>query len=149
MALHRADLLVDLGLTPSLSCPKCVINYIDPDQEDACLADCCKFDFEEPTSPAEILREWSEDVLREAYRTAGMRLYSKWAGRLNRLDDDRLLANTVRLRHIFPNYDLEELGRILDALRSASITLDPVRWRTWMNDEEYALLLLKQSTGTE
>lgn len=146
---HRAELLIDLELMPSLCCPKCVINYIDPDYDDSCLADCCQYEFEAPTSHMEILQEWIEDVLREAYRTAGIRLYSKWAERLNPSNDDRLLVNTLRIRHIFPNYDMDEFGRILDALRSSSITLDLGRWQNWLNDEEYSLLLLKQSAETE
>ena len=146
---YRAELLADLQMTPSIACPTCVINYVDNELPDTCNTDCCQYEFEAPTSDAEILSEWTEGVLREAYRTAGIRLYLKWAERLGRPNDDRLLVNTLRKRHLYENYDLEELGRILDALRADGVTLDTSRWQNWMNAEEYALLLLKQSAETE
>lgn len=148
-ALNRTELLVDLELTPSLCCPTCVIHCIDPDWDDTCRSDCCQYEFEESTSPAEVLQEWTEDVLREAYRTRGIRLYLKWAERLGRMNDEQLLMDRLHSRRIFVNYDLEEFGRILDALQAAGVTLEPGRWQNRMNDEEFALLILKQSTQTE
>lgn len=134
---YRDEIIADLRMMSSIACPTCAIHYVDNEQDGACRTDCCQYEYDDP---AEALREWAEGLLREVYRVAGIRLYLKWADRLGRLATDRILVNTLRHRHTYEDYDLEELGRILDALRAAGITLDPARWREWMNDEEYAVL---------
>lgn len=140
VAQYRAELIADLRMMSTIACPKCAIRYIDNEQEDACRTDCCQYEFEEPTSDADTLREWTEGVVCEMYRAGGMRLFLKWAERLNRMGDARILTTILRRRHLYENYDLEELGRILNALRAESITLDRSRWQNWMNDAEYSLL---------
>lgn len=147
---YRTELIADLEMMTSIACPTCAINYADNEQEDACRTDCCQYEFEAPTSDAEILREWKVDVLREMYRTGGVRLFLKWAERFGCRSDKERLLDMFHYHHIYRNYDLEELGLILDALNAANVRIeDPSRWRNRMTEQEYALLLLKQSTETE
>jgi hypothetical protein len=141
VARCRDELIADLRMMTSIACPKCAIHYVDNEQEDACRTDCCQYEFEAPTSDAEILREWKVDVLREMYRTEGVRLFLKWADRFGcRFDKERLL-DMFHYHHIYPNYDLEELSRILDALAAANARIEhPSWWRNRMTEREYALL---------
>ena len=83
----RADLIADLELTPSLCCPNCVITYVDGDQEGCCYysrrggALNCVFDFDEPISMKEVVREWVYAVLKECRRMGGAQLEAKWRAR--------------------------------------------------------------------
>lgn len=82
----RADLITDLELTASLCCPNCVITYVDGDQEGCCYYSRrgklnCIFDFDEPISMAEVVREWIYAVLKEIKREKGEEMEAKWRAR--------------------------------------------------------------------
>jgi hypothetical protein len=82
----RADLIADLELSPSLCCPNCVITYVDGDQEGCCYYSRrrvlnCVFDFDEPISMKEVVREWVYAVLKECRRIGGAQLEAKWRAR--------------------------------------------------------------------
>lgn len=140
-AQHRNELLSDLRMMPSIACPTCAIHYVNNEWEDTCNTDCCQYEFEEPTSDAEIFGEWKVDALREMYRTGGIRLFLKWAERFGCRSDKEILLDTLGYRRIYENYDLEEMGRILDVICAANIRIDNhAMFRSHANDAEYALL---------
>jgi hypothetical protein len=69
-AQFRDELHRDLGYTPSLCCPKCVITYIDTGYEGDCYHDSednmaivCAFDYED-TPLTEVIGYWKEAVLK-------------------------------------------------------------------------------------
>jgi hypothetical protein len=77
----REELQADLRLLPELSCPKCVITYVDGEQEGCCYytrtgALECAFDFEEPIAMKEVVQEWIDAVLK-AFRHE-RELMTKW-----------------------------------------------------------------------
>jgi hypothetical protein len=68
-AQFRDELQRDLGYTPSLCCPKCVITYIDTGYEGDCYHDgeggpiVCAFDYDNTPLP-EVVGYWKEGVLK-------------------------------------------------------------------------------------
>lgn len=141
-AQHRNELLADLEKDPTKVCPTCVISLVDNDEISTCFTGRCQYEFEEPTSDSELFGEWKVDTLREMYRTGGIRLFLKWAERFGCRSDKECLLDALHYRRIYENYDLEELGRILDAICAANIrdVGDRALVRGSMNDAEYALL---------
>lgn len=141
VAQYRDELIADLRMMSSIACPKCIIRYVDNEQEDACRTDCCQYEYEEPTPEERVLEYWMEETLQEMYRVGGVRLHEKW--RKERFGDaytgDVALQFDWILRHrdLYDGYDLEELGRILDmGVFARHYTF----WKSCMTDAEYALL---------
>ena len=80
----RDELINDLNLTSSLSCPKCVITYVDNYQEGCCFYSGkkkpilnCIFDFEN-TIEKEAVNEWIYAVLKMIKREYNDELAEKW-----------------------------------------------------------------------
>lgn len=88
----RDELQADLCLIPRLSCPKCVITYMDGECEDCCFYARngefnCVFDFRMPIKMEEVVREWQDAVLKMCLREQGKELEAKWRARF--LEDPR------------------------------------------------------------
>ena len=106
VAQFREELLADLELQPSLSCPKCCIRYIgeyddccryerlidsdsDSDDDSPITAETlatkyelvCQFDYID-TSMQEVLNEWTERLLKDCQETGGDALREKWAQKI-------------------------------------------------------------------
>ena len=82
----RDELLVDLFLVPRLSCPKCVITYVDDEREDCCYYSRdgslnCVFDFNMPIKMEEVVQEWKDAVLKICRWEHGAELEAKWRAR--------------------------------------------------------------------
>ena len=99
----RAELIADLNLSPSITCPTCCITYVgeyddccryerigDSDSDsDAVTAEVlateyelvCVFDFED-TPMKEVLDEWTERLLKDCYAVGGDELRQKWAKKI-------------------------------------------------------------------
>lgn len=82
----RDELQKDLFLLPELSCPKCVITYVDGEREDCCFYANdgrfnCVFDFEMPIKMKEVVQEWKDAVLKICKREQGLELEAKWRAR--------------------------------------------------------------------
>lgn len=96
----REELLVDLQLMSSISCPKCCITYVDNDYEDCCRYErisslneeeevitkdvlardyelVCVFDYYD-TKIEEVISLWKEKVLKDCYDVGGEDLQEKW-----------------------------------------------------------------------
>ena len=105
----REELLVDLQLMSSISCPKCCITYVDNDYEDCCRYErisssskkeeeeeevitkevlardyelVCVFDYYD-TKIEEVISLWKEKVLKDCYEVGGEELKEKWRLKLN------------------------------------------------------------------
>jgi hypothetical protein len=83
----RAELQADLCLQQNLSCPKCVITYVDGEREDCCFYARggvlnCVFDFTMPIKMEEVVGEWKDAVLKMCRREQGPALEAKWRSRL-------------------------------------------------------------------
>ena len=98
----RAELIVDLELSPSISCPKCCIMYVG-EYEDCCryerISDSdsdseddevitqeilnkkyslvCQFDYYN-TDMKEVINEWTEKLLKLCYEVGDTELKNKW-----------------------------------------------------------------------
>ena len=106
----RAELIADLGLSPSISCPKCCITYVgeyddccryeriesdsDSDSDSECSDEiiteevlstkyelACVFDYYD-TTMKEVLDEWTEKLLKLCYTVGGETLQQKWAQKI-------------------------------------------------------------------
>lgn len=103
----REELLVDLQLMSSITCPKCCITYVDNDYEDCCRYErissskkdeneeiitkevlaqkyelVCVFDYYD-TDLKEVISLWKEKVLKDCYEVGGEELQEKWRLKLN------------------------------------------------------------------
>lgn len=102
VAQFRKELIADLELQPSLSCPKCCIRYIgeyddccryarlsDSDDDSPITAETlatkyelvCQFDYID-TSMQEVLNEWTERLLKDCQEIGGDVLRDKWAQKI-------------------------------------------------------------------
>jgi hypothetical protein len=79
---YRTQLIVDLGLCESITCPYCIINYPNGDYSGNCYyedgAINCAYEYKN-TSIEKINKYWVEGVLKDCYRAGGDELKSKWA----------------------------------------------------------------------
>lgn len=80
----RNELIIDLELTPSLCCPKCIITYVDNWTDGCCSYSAskepvlnCIYDFEN-TNEEEAIREWQDGVLKMLRRYYRDDLEEKW-----------------------------------------------------------------------
>jgi hypothetical protein len=103
----RAELIEDLGLSPSISCPKCCIMYVgeyddccryervsdsDSDSEDEEVITqeilnkkyslVCQFDYYD-TDMKVVINEWTEKLLKLCYEIGGDELKNKWMHKLS------------------------------------------------------------------
>jgi hypothetical protein len=107
VAQFREDLIADLCLRASITCPKCCITYID-EYDDCCRYEricdsgndsdsdspitaevlardyelVCVFDYED-TPMSEVLNEWTERLLKDCQETGGDALREKWAQKIS------------------------------------------------------------------
>lgn len=81
-APFRTDLIRDLELSPRISCPRCVINYVG-EYEDNCRYEkgelVCVYDYEN-TEIRTVIREWISGVFK-AFRDRPV-LQTRWLARL-------------------------------------------------------------------
>lgn len=102
----REDLIADLDLRASITCPKCYITYVgeyddccryericdsgsDSDSDSPITAEVltrdyelvCVFDYED-TSMQEVLNEWTERLLKDCQEIGGDALRQKWAQKI-------------------------------------------------------------------
>jgi hypothetical protein len=148
---HKKELIEDLKLTPSLCCPKCIVNYIDNTYEDSCRLEeieenmelVCQFDYYD-TKIETIIKYWITDVLKQCYEVGGIELYDKWIKKfnVNPNDEDYYTLKKINKNKLaYRDYDDEHFKKFVEYCKKYNHNID----RNYLNLEELDLLTTNSS----